>query len=328
MKTSYYLLLLLSLTAFASCGKLDYKKTRTGLLYKIIPGSGHDSIARAGDWIKIHFVQTRDNEKGDSVLQSSYGKMPIYQQVFPDDPSLIYNPAEIFRLLKKGDSAVVVMLVDSIISKKVAAELPPFLKKGDKLMLKFKVYDVFRNDSTYNADARAELVKNKDAIEKDRAEQAANRAKQIQEAQAIELAELEKTGEAAKQRKVVEDYLAAKKLTAQKVGKGTYINIAEHGTGPLADSGKFVTVKYTGRILATDSVFQSNVYPLQLGVDEVIAGWTEGLRSFHEGDKGTLYIPGYLAYGKRVAPGSPFKPDDALIFDIEILKVSDTRPQQ
>jgi FKBP-type peptidyl-prolyl cis-trans isomerase len=326
--TTYYLLLLATLMAFASCNKLSYKKTKTGLLYKIIPASGSDSIARTGDWIKIHYIQTRNNDKGDSILQSNFGKMPVYEQVAAESPTFPYNPAEIFHLLKKGDSAVVVMLVDSIVSKKLVGELPPFLKKGDQLTLKFRVDNVFRNDSTYRSDYQAEYTKNLASIEKDRAEQMAKQQKAQMEEEDIKLAEIEKSGQAASERKVVETYLAARKISAQKVGKGTYVAITQHGTGPAAAIGKYVTVKYTGKVLATDSTFESNVYPLQLGVDPVIAGWTEGLQAFHEGDKGTLYIPGYRGYGKNIRPDSPFGPDAALIFDVEILKVSDTPPQR
>jgi FKBP-type peptidyl-prolyl cis-trans isomerase len=89
------------------------------------------------------------------------------------------------------------------------------------------------------------------------------------------------------------------------------------------DSGKFVTIKYSGRRMVNDSTFESNTYPdLQVGVGAVIDGWDEGLQAFNEGGKGVLYIPAYLAYGKNPRPG-PIQPDDALIFDIEILKVAD-----
>jgi FKBP-type peptidyl-prolyl cis-trans isomerase FkpA len=99
------------------------------------------------------------------------------------------------------------------------------------------------------------------------------------------------------------------------------VYIQDKGTGPDAAWGKYVKVKYTGKVLTTDSVFQSSVYPLRLGVDGVIMGWQEGLKLFRKGGKGTLYIPGFLAYGKDNGPaGKPYAP---LIFDIEMLDVSD-----
>lgn len=122
----------------------------------------------------------------------------------------------------------------------------------------------------------------------------------------------------------MEAYLAAKKITAQKTGKGTYVHIDQQGTGLQAENNKYVSVKYTGKILTKDSVFQSSSYAFKLGNSEAIRGWDEGLLLFKEGGKGTLFIPGFLAYGKTPRPGSPFGPFEALIFDVELLKVSDT----
>ena len=140
--------------------------------------------------------------------------------------------------------------------------------------------------------------------------------------------EMEKSGEAARGVQEMEAYLKNKNIAAQKAGKGTFVTIQQQGTGPQADSGKYVTVKYAGRVLATDSVFQSNSVTFQLGQGKVISGWDEGLKAFKEGGKGTLYIPGFRAYGKYPPQGSPFKPFEALIFDVEMLKVSDTKPME
>src|SRR4030095_11176831 len=88
------------------------------------------------------------------------------------------------------------------------------------------------------------------------------------------------------------------------------------GTGSPVNDEDTVTVKYTGRLLATDSVFQSSTYTFPLGEGAVIAGWDEGIKLFKVGGKGTLYIPGFLAYGANARP--PFRPFEALIFDVEV----------
>jgi FKBP-type peptidyl-prolyl cis-trans isomerase FkpA len=322
-KVNYFLLLVMVLAVATSCNQVSYKKTKTGLLYKIIPSDSKDSLVKNGQWLKIHFTQ-KINE--DSVLQSTYGKMPIYQQLV-ENPALNYDPAEVFPLLKKGDSVVIVQFVDSLMAKQnnPGAQLPPYLKKGDKLTLYFTVLDVLKSDSAYENDVQKELVKDKPRQDKEQHEQMMKMRKEMVEMKAKEFAELKKTGEDVRQIKVVEDYLAKKNIKATKTGTGTYVVITQQGTGPKADVGKFLTVKYSGRLLRTDSVFQENTYPgLELGVGAVIGGWDEGLQLFNEGGKGTLYIPGFLAYGKNPPPNSPFKVDDPLIFDIEVVKVSDT----
>jgi FKBP-type peptidyl-prolyl cis-trans isomerase FkpA len=136
--------------------------------------------------------------------------------------------------------------------------------------------------------------------------------------------ELEKSGEMARQIEVITNYLKSKNINAQKTGKGTFVKINQQGAGPQAADGKYVNVKYTGKFLTTDSVFQANSYSFQLGKLAAIRGWDEGIPMFRQGGKGTLYIPGFLAYGKNPPPGSPFKVNEPLVFDIEVLSVSDT----
>jgi FKBP-type peptidyl-prolyl cis-trans isomerase FkpA len=51
-----------------------------------------------------------------------------------------------------------------------------------------------------------------------------------------------------------------------------------------------------------------------------------GLPLFKKGGKGTLYVPGALAYGRYPPQNSPFKANQALVFDIEVVDVSDTPP--
>ncbi len=320
MKRVYYpLVMIAAIALIASCNGVNYQRTKSGLLYKIISNS-KDSVVKEGQWLKLHFV-TKLN--GDSVLQTSYGKMPAYAPV-TKEPNSPYNPAEVFPLLRKGDSVITVVMIDSLVKKGMMPQLPPFIKKGDRIVTSFKVLDVFTNDSVYQADAKREEEQDRPRQMKEQEEQMAKMKKQMQEQKEKEEAEMEKSGEAAKGIKAMEDYLKNKNIAAQKTGKGTFVLVKEQGTGPTAALGKYVNVKYTGRILRTDSTFESSVYPLHLGEDPVIGGWTEGLQLFKEGGKGTLYIPGFRAYGANARPGSGFQPYEALIFDVEILKVSDT----
>lgn len=317
MKTVFYSLLMIALVAMTtSCNNVSYHRTKSGLLYKIIPSDSKDSLAKESNWIKLHYVQ----KLNDSVLQSSYGKAPAYITVGVD-PNNQYNPTEILPLLKKGDSAITIMLIDSLLRKGIMPELPPFMKKGDRMITSFRVLEVFRNDSLYQADAKKEAEKDVPRQQKEREEQMAKMKKEMEEQRAKELLEAEQSGEAAKERKEVENYLTSKKIAAQKTGKGTYVWVKQQGTGAQIKSGKYVEIKYTGKVLTTDSVFESNVYSFQVDIGSAIDGWHEGLKLFKEGGKGTLYIPGYLAYGKNPGPGST--PHEALIFDIEVLKVSD-----
>ncbi|MEZ5914623.1 MAG: FKBP-type peptidyl-prolyl cis-trans isomerase, partial [Parvularculaceae bacterium] len=61
--------------------------------------------------------------------------------------------------------------------------------------------------------------------------------------------------------------------------------------------------------------------PIEFPLNRVIAGWTEGVQLMSEGDKFRFFIPAELAYGEAGTPGGPIGPNEALIFDVELLNV-------
>ncbi|ABE54177.1 peptidylprolyl isomerase, FKBP-type [Shewanella denitrificans OS217] len=83
-----------------------------------------------------------------------------------------------------------------------------------------------------------------------------------------------------------------------------------------------VTVHYHGTLI-DGTVFDSSVErgePIAFPLNQVIAGWTEGLQLMSVGDKYRFFIPSTLAYGNRstgkITGGS------VLIFDVELLKIN------
>jgi FKBP-type peptidyl-prolyl cis-trans isomerase len=85
-----------------------------------------------------------------------------------------------------------------------------------------------------------------------------------------------------------------------------------------------VKVHYTGTLL-DGTVFDSSVQrgePAEFPLDQVIAGWTEGLQKIGKGGKIKLYVPPSLAYGDDGRPGIP--PGSTLIFDVELLDIKPT----
>jgi FKBP-type peptidyl-prolyl cis-trans isomerase FkpA len=309
-------LIITAVAVTLGCNKISYRKTKSGLVYKIFPSDSKDSLLKNGQIIKYNATYKLND---DSLLYTTYGKAPQYAIVQSETSP--YDSKEIFPMMKKGDSAVTVQLIDTLLKKGV--QLPFTPKKGDKIVTTFHIIEVFNTDSIARADYDKEMEKDKPRQMKEQQEQMAKMEKDAKEQQAKEDIELEKSGEIAKEIQTMEAYLANKKISAQKTGKGTFVHIESQGTGPAAAEGSYVNVKYTGKHLETDSTFQSNSYAFQLGKDPVVRGWTEGLKLFKQGGKGTLFIPGFLAYGKNPPAGSPFKPFEPLKFDIELLEVSD-----
>ena len=280
-----------------SCSSADYKKTRSGLVYQIFPGGSNDSTAKFNNVIKFNVLY----KINDSVLYDSHGKMPQFFGVSPQD-SGSYSPFELFTLLRKGDSVVTTQSVDTLFKKGMQQQIP-FAKKGDQIKTYIKVLEVFRVDSIARKDYQAEMEKDKPRMEKE-----------TQEAEAKQK---------EKEEKEMQAYFSANKITPVRAPKGTYVLIKEKGTGEPAALGKFVTVKYAGKGLVNNQQFDAGVYVFQVGPGNAIAGWHDGIPLLNKGGKGILYIPGTLAYGQD-GPAGPFA---TLVFDVEILNVSDTQEQ-
>ena len=82
-----------------------------------------------------------------------------------------------------------------------------------------------------------------------------------------------------------------------------------------------VYVYYTGKLI-DDTEFDASdpeKDPVKMMMNRVIKGWTEGLQYIGEGGKIKLFIPAELGYGARGT--GDIKPNSALIFDVELVKV-------
>lgn len=89
------------------------------------------------------------------------------------------------------------------------------------------------------------------------------------------------------------------------------------GKNPSAISR--VVVNYVGS-LNDGSVFdESGDNPAEFGLQQVIAGWTEGLQLMGVGDKFRFYLHPDLAYGAGSVGRIP--PNSLLIFDIDLLEI-------
>jgi peptidylprolyl isomerase len=96
--------------------------------------------------------------------------------------------------------------------------------------------------------------------------------------------------------------------------------IAGDGDAHPTASSK-VTVHYHGTLL-DGTVFDSSVErnePISFGLNQVIKGWTEGLKLMVVGEKTRLFIPANLGYGNSAAGKIP--PGSLLIFDVELLAI-------
>ncbi len=115
----------------------------------------------------------------------------------------------------------------------------------------------------------------------------------------------------------------AKREGIQTTASGLQYRVVQEGTGATPADTSSVTVHYTGKLI-DGTVFDSSLKrgePTTFGVNQVIAGWTEGLQLMKEGAKYEFYIPSNLAYGERGAGGA-IPPYATLIFEVELISVN------
>ena len=118
----------------------------------------------------------------------------------------------------------------------------------------------------------------------------------------------------------IEKYISDNNLNASSTSSGLYYVIEKEGTGTRPTAVSDVTVKYKGYF--TDGrVFDQNTDGITFNLQQVIAGWTEGIQLFKEGGEGKLLIPSHLGYGPAGSGSGSIPPDAVIIFDIELLDV-------
>lgn len=298
MKKSALLLTALSVFMLNACTNIGFEKTKSGLEYKIIPGSGEGEKLAHGDIVKFEYRITFK----DSMVMNSYDFMPVYDQV--DSVGRYHDFSEFLTKMKVGDSAVSYQLYDSL-EKNSQFGVPPYMKKGDKQQMTIKIISVFKpKDGKQARDYAIEDYNN-----------------EMDKYKAGELAEIEK-------------YLQLKKINAEKVNNNLYVVIDQEGTGKQADSGQLVGIKYSGYGFDgqyfdsnTDSTRQTQKHPLDTfffvsKAEGAINGMLEGITKFKKGSKGRMFIPSIMAYGPQGSPPA-IKPNQNLIFDVEVVEVKD-----
>ena len=134
-----------------------------------------------------------------------------------------------------------------------------------------------------------------------------------------------------KEKEQAEENIAKGKAYLEENGKregvittksGLQYEVLTEGTGKSPKATDKVRCHYEGR-LTDGTVFDSSYQrgePADFGLNQVIAGWTEGVQLMKEGAKYRFHIPYLLGYGERGA-GASIPPYATLVFDVELIKV-------
>jgi FKBP-type peptidyl-prolyl cis-trans isomerase len=96
------------------------------------------------------------------------------------------------------------------------------------------------------------------------------------------------------------------------------------GTGEEVAVGATITAHYTGALVADGTIFQSSKdfgRPATFGLNQVIAGWTQGVPGMKVGGTRRLVIPAAQAYG-AASPSPNIPANSDLVFDIELIAIA------
>lgn len=263
-----------------------FKKTQSGIEFKMCRDNKATAVAKEGDLVDIH-IHTKYNDSliFDSRVNNNNKpvSLPLNKVRFNGDL------AEVLSMMSAGDSMIAMVSVDSLISSKQKTQ--PWMKPGSKITYVISMIS----------------VKTQEQINKEK-----NMASSEQ--MAID------------EKLILKYLADNKIVGAKKTASGLYYIIRQPGKGDNAKAGQTVYVNYTGRTLdgnAFDSSVDpkfNHVEPLSflLGRGNVIQGWDEGISLLNKGGKATLYIPSPLAYGKN-SPTAAIPPNSVLIFDVELI---------
>jgi len=136
---------------------------------------------------------------------------------------------------------------------------------------------------------------------------------------------------AAAQAEITEQYIAEAEAFLAANGSrpgvvvtpsGLQFELISEGSGEMPVISDTVLVHYQGADIY-GNIFDSTYdygEPVEIPLDRVIPGWSEGLRMMREGSKARLFIPPDLAYGERGA-GGVIAPYAVVVFEVELIEI-------
>lgn len=275
----------------ASCTGTGFKKTKSGLEYKIFEGKTKGQKLKAGDIAKFEYKITYK----DSVIASSYGVVPGYDLV--DSVGRPHEFSEVLNQLAVGDSLVTLQSFDSLKAIN-PMQAPPFMKKGDKLKTTIKILGVFQGREATMADYQKEI----DAF-RDR-----------------ELAVIKKY--------IDKNNIKAELFNGVYVEvteKGTGAPAAAGKEVAMKYTGSnFEGKAFDSNIDSTKQSMPHDLNPFSFisGQQGAIPGILQGIQAFNKGGKGRIFIPSVMGYGPSGQP-PVIAPNENLIFYVEVVDVKD-----
>lgn len=267
----------------------DYAKSETGLYYKILKLGEGDSTPKPGDVITIAITYMTDSDSIFLQQQTTFA--------LAGEPSFKGSFEEGIFTMKEGDSVAFRVPADSLFGVMMGVDRPNFVDSG----------------SYMRVDVMLELIHHKRDLVAD--------AKAYE--QWLESADMRELNAMRK-------FFDAQGLTnsIKPTDGGLFFLTQEGGkkNGKHARYGKRIQIHYRGIFL--DGKEFDNSYKNGEGMDftlgaegQVVPGLEMVLPVMTEGEKITVLLPSFLAYGKEGSSSGIVPPSTPVIYEIELIKV-------
>jgi FKBP-type peptidyl-prolyl cis-trans isomerase len=251
------ILLAAATVLFAACN--GYKKTESGLEYKILADDKEGKVPGKGD---VFLANLRMSVMStDSVLMETFST--DQKQYLPYDEASL---KEVFEQLTAGDSVEFHISADSLFQKTFNVPTPPWLQPGERIRFVMKVEDVFTQEE----------------LQKKNMEQMESYRKMDEEGLKAYVADLQnvKTTPSGLM------YIVEKEGTGKTPEKGNQVSILYKGY-------------FTNGQTFDENTDPTKPFEFAIGLGQVIPGWDEGVMLMKKGGKYKLIVPWNLAYGER-----------------------------
>lgn len=284
--------LLAAVVLLSACN--SYKKTPSGLAYKITKGDAKENL-KNGQIVKFN-IEYKVTPK-DSLLMSSFGHIPTYMIVDTSRPAK-HSFLEIITKCGVGDKVEFVMSVDTL--KKLGMIDNSMFKPRDMIHGRVEILKTFAATPEAQADLQNEQKLARQKETKVLQEYCEKKGIKTQSTPNGVLVEVQNPGD-----------------LSQKADTGKQVMVLYKGT--------FLDGKQFDSNIDKNNPNSSQALPVIIGGRSVIDGLDEGLRLFGKGGKGRIFVPSLLGYGDRGSqPVIP--PYSNLVFEVEVLSVGTPAP--
>ncbi len=272
--------------------------------------------------------------KGNGLKMDS-GKFAVINFVFKDGKDSVWNDS------RKSGFPAIQQITGNVPEGDVVQEVIKMMSKGDSVTFKVpakKLFEnTFRQPIPFGVDTTKSFTFNigiadvmtREQVDKMQADMVAKQNEKMIK---------DKEAQLAKDIVIIDDFLKAKNVTAQKTNSGLRYIITKEGKGENVKAGQKAKINYCGYLLngkyfdcsdelmaKEHGVFSEGRKPygsleVTVGFQQVIPGWEEAIQLMNKGAKITVYMPSTLAYGTQ-RRSEVIVENSILAFDMEVVDI-------